>query len=140
MNATPASAIGALPSKATPTSDPSGAAGPASLDCGSLLQPLIARMKNEDPTQPLNRSRWVARLASFSSVEQAIKTSGKLDGAMPSLALSQSEGGIGRTATSSDGSVAGTVAGVRVISGGVVAILSDGRQPPLDACVTEGQT
>ena len=68
--------------------------------------------------------------------EQAIKTNSKLDSMMTSLALSQSEGLIGRTITSSDGMVSGAVAGVRVVSGGAVAILDSGQQITLDAGIT----
>jgi flagellar basal-body rod modification protein FlgD len=52
------------------------------------------------------------------------------------MAMSQAEGLIGRTVTSDDGTVTGTVAGIRVISGGAVAILEDGRQVLLGAGVT----
>jgi hypothetical protein len=37
---------------------------------------------------------------------------------------------------SADGSIVGTVAGIRVVTGGAVAILSDGRELPLGAGVT----
>jgi flagellar basal-body rod modification protein FlgD len=107
-----------------------------SLDYNSFLTLLIAQMKNQDPTKPTDPSQVVAQLASFSSVEQAIKTNSKLDSMMTSLALSQSEGLIGRTITSSDGMVSGAVAGVRVVSGGAVAILDSGQQITLDAGIT----
>ena len=54
-------------------------------------------MKNQDPTKPTDPAQFVAQLASFSSVEQAIKTNSKLDSLMTSMALSQAEGIIGRT-------------------------------------------
>lgn len=108
----------------------------ASLDYSAFLKLLIAQMKNQDPTKPMDPSQFVAQLASFSSVEQAIKTNNKLDSMMTSLALSQAEGFIGRTVTSSDGSVQGTVAGIRIVSGGAVAILESGVEVPLTAGVT----
>jgi flagellar basal-body rod modification protein FlgD len=109
---------------------------PESLDYDAFLQLLIAQMKNQDPTKPTDPSQFVAQLASFSSVEQAIKTNNKLDTMMTSLALTQAEGFIGRTVASADGSIVGTVAGIRVITGGAVALLSDGRELPLGAGVT----
>jgi flagellar basal-body rod modification protein FlgD len=133
MDITPTSGVTA-PSSSAATG--TAAAGPASLDYDAFLQLLIAQMKNQDPTKPADPSQFISQLASFSSVEQAVKTNNKLDSIMTSLALSQSEGFIGRTVTSADGSVAGIVAGVRIISGGAVAILSDGQQLPLDAGVT----
>jgi flagellar basal-body rod modification protein FlgD len=60
----------------------------------------------------------------------------KLDSLMTSMALSQAEGIIGRTVASADGSVVGTVAGIRIITGGAVAILEDGRELELGAGVT----
>ena len=93
-------------------------------------------MKNQDPTKPTDPSQFISQLASFSGVEQAIKTNNKLDTLMTSLALSQAEGFIGRTVASADGSVQGTVAGIRIISGGAVAILDNGQELPLAAGVT----
>jgi flagellar basal-body rod modification protein FlgD len=69
-------------------------------------------------------------------VEQAIKTNNKLDTLMTSMALSQAEGFIGRTVASADGTVQGTVMGIRIVSGGAVALLQDGRELPLAAGVT----
>jgi flagellar basal-body rod modification protein FlgD len=97
---------------------------------------LIAQMKNQDPTKPTDPAQFVAQLASFSNVEQGIKMNNKLDTLMTSMALSQAEGIIGRTVASEDGSVVGTVAGIRIISGGAVALLQDGRELLLGAGVT----
>ena len=93
-------------------------------------------MKNQDPTKPTDPSQFVAQLASFSSVEQAIKTNNKLDSLMTSMALSQAEGLIGRTVASADGSVTGVVTAIRIVSGGAVAILEGGKEVPLTAGVT----
>ena len=115
----------------------SSASGPPdSLDYDAFLQLLIAQMKNQDPTKPTDPSQFVAQLASFSSVEQAIKTNNKLDSMMTSLALNQAESFIGRNVASADGSVQGVVAGIRIVSGGAVAILENGRELPLEAGVT----
>ncbi len=133
MNVTPTSGVGTQSSTGTTTGTTGGA---DSLDYDSFLQLLIAQMKNQDPTNPTDPSQFVAQLASFSSVEQAIKTNNKLDNMMTSLALSQAEGFIGRTVASADGSVQGTVAGIRIISGGAVAILEGGQELPLAAGVT----
>ena len=54
-------------------------------------------MKNQDPTKPMDSAQFIAQLASFSDVEQAVKTNAKLDAMMSSLALTQAEGFIGRT-------------------------------------------
>jgi len=131
MIVTPTSGITAQSSTGTPA-----AGTPDSLDYDAFLQLLIAQMKNQDPTKPTDPSQFISQLASFSGVEQAIKTNNKLDTLMTSLALTQAEGFIGRTVASADGSVQGTVAGIRVISGGAVAILDNGQELPLAAGVT----
>lgn len=123
-------------SATTQSTDTSSLSSTESLDYNSFLTLLIAQMKNQDPTKPTDPSQFVAQLASFSSVEQAIKTNSKLDSMLTSLALTQSEGMIGRTITSSDGSMSGTVAGIRIVSGGAVAILDNGQEVTLDAGVT----
>jgi flagellar basal-body rod modification protein FlgD len=131
MNVTPTSGV------TTSSSNATAAAGtPDTLDYDAFLQLLIAQMKNQDPTKPTDPSQFISQLASFSGVEQAIKTNNKLDTLMTSLALTQAEGFIGRTVASADGSVQGTVAGIRVISGGAVAILDNGQELPLAAGVT----
>ena len=94
MNVTSASSAAATQS---PTPPRRQRGGPDSLDYNAFLQLLIAQMKNQDPTKPTDPSQFIAQLASFSSVEQAIKTNSKLDTMMTSLALSQAEGLIGRT-------------------------------------------
>ena len=99
MDITPTSGATATQSPAATT--PAGAAGPDSLDYDAFLQLLIAQMKNQDPTKPTDPSQFISQLASFSGVEQAIKTNNKLDTLMTSLALTQAEGFIGRTVASS---------------------------------------
>jgi flagellar basal-body rod modification protein FlgD len=131
MNIAPTSSVTTQSAAAT-----AAAATPQTLDYDAFLQLLIAQMKNQDPTKPADPSQFIAQLASFSSVEQAIKTNNKLDTLMTSLALSQAEGFIGRTVASADGSVQGTVMGIRIVSGGAVAILESGQELPLTAGVT----
>lgn len=97
----------------------------------AFLQLLIAQMKNQDPTEPIDSAQYIAQLATFSGVEQAVKTNAKLDQLMSALALSQADGVIGRTLTSADGRISGQVAALRVVSGGAVAVLQDGRELPL---------
>ena len=54
-----------------------------------------------------------------------MQTNAKLDALMTSFALSQADGVIGRTITSADGEMTGTVTAVRVVSGGAVAVARD---------------
>lgn len=100
----------------------------AKVDYQTFLKLLVAEMKNQDPTNPMKSSEYVAQLATFSQVEQSIQTNSKLDQLLQGSLLSQAESIIGRTITSYDGTVSGTVASVRVFSDGIVAILDGGTE------------
>lgn len=106
----------------------SGAASAASVNYNSFLKLLVAEMKNQDPTSPNDATQYLAQLASFSNVEQAIQTNAKLDALLTSSALSQAEGLIGRTLTSADGTILGKVASLAITANGAIANLEDGRQ------------
>ena len=121
-----------------PTNTTSSDANTASVDYNGFLRLLIAQMKNQDPTKPMDSAQFMAQLASFSNVEQGIKMNQKLDSMMTSLALSQVDGIVGRTIISADGNIAGTVMALHVVSGGAVALLEDGREVPLGPGVTIG--
>jgi flagellar basal-body rod modification protein FlgD len=114
----------------------SSAASAASLDYDAFLRLLIAEMKNQDPTNPIDSSQYVAQLATFSGVEQAVRTNAKLDALMTSMALSQADGIIGHMIASADGSIVGEVVALRIVTGGAVAVLSDGRELELGPGVT----
>ena len=98
------------------------------VDYQSFLKLLIAEMKNQDPTKPMDSAQYIGQLASFSNVEQAVKTNAKLDAMMSSLALTQAEGFIGRTVTAADDSVSGKVTSVRVTADGALATLDNGSE------------
>ena len=123
------------PSSSTPPAT-SATASASSLDYDAFLRLLIAEMKNQDPTNPIDSSQYVAQLATFSEVEQAVKTNAKLDALMTSFALSQADGIIGHSIASADGSIVGEVVALRIVSGGAIAILSDGQELELGPGVT----
>ena len=131
-------------STTNPTPSPFAAQAPAassqaaSVDYNAFLRLLIAQIKNQDPTKPMDSAQMMAQLASFSNVEQGIKINQKLDALLTSTALSQVDGIVGRTVTSADGTVTGRVVAVRVVSGGTVALLEDRRELPLGPGVTIG--
>jgi flagellar basal-body rod modification protein FlgD len=106
------------------------------VDYDSFLKLLIAQMKNQDPTQPMDSTQYVAQLATFSQVEQTVQSNAKLDQILQSSALSQADSIIGRSITSADGSTTGTVAEVRLASTGLIAILGDGTEVPVGPGVT----
>lgn len=104
-------------------------------DYNAFLKLLIAQLKNQDPTKPIDATEYISQIANFSNVEQAVQTNAKLDALMTSFALVQADGVIGRTVTTADGSVSGEVASVRIVSGGAVAVLTNGREVLLGAGV-----
>jgi flagellar basal-body rod modification protein FlgD len=109
-----------------------GSAAAATLDYNSFLRLLVAEMKNQDPTKPNDSTQYMAQLASFSNVEQAIKTNNKLDALLTASALNQADGLIGRMITSADGAITGKVTAIKIISGGAVAILEGDKQVPIE--------
>lgn len=100
----------------------------AQVDYQSFLKLLVAQMKNQDPTNPMDSTQYVAQLAAFSQVEQSIQINSKLEQMLQTSALAQADSLIGRTVTSADGEVSGKVASVRLLSDGLVAVLEDGTQ------------
>ncbi|MCZ8544437.1 flagellar hook assembly protein FlgD [Mesorhizobium qingshengii] len=106
------------------------------VDYQSFLKLLIAEMKNQDPTKPMDSTQYVAQLATFSQVEQSVQTNTKLEQIMQSSALSQADAIIGRSITSADGKTTGTVASVTLASSGLIAVLQDGTQVPVGAGVS----
>ncbi len=94
----------------------------------SFLTLLVAQLKNQDPTNPMDSTQYVAQLASFSQVEQSVQINSKLDQLLQASTLSQAGSLIGRTVTSADGTLSGTVAEVRVLSDGIIAVTESGKE------------
>ena len=103
------------------------------LNYNDFLQLLVAQLKNQDPTNPSDPTAFVSQLASFSAVEQQVNTNSKLDALLTQSELSQAGSIIGRTVTSSDGSVSGQVGSVQITSSGATAILTNGETLSLGA-------
>jgi len=118
------------------TSSPVERTSRAKLDYDAFLTLLIAQLRTQDPTNPTDSAEYISQLASFSNVEQAIKSNEKLDALITSIALTQANDAIGRTVSSADGSVSGKVASVRVASDGAIALLDDGREVRLVSGIT----
>jgi flagellar basal-body rod modification protein FlgD len=123
------------------TTVPAGAsqAAPKSktaVDYQSFLKLLIAEMKNQDPTKPMDSTQYVAQLATFSQVEQSVQTNTKLDQILQSSALAQADTLIGRSITSADGKTTGTVEEVRLASSGLIAVLENGSEVAVGPGVT----
>jgi flagellar basal-body rod modification protein FlgD len=102
------------------------AAHSSTVDYNSFLQLLVTQLKNQDPTAPTDSTAFMSQLASFSNVEQSVQMNTKFDSLLQISQLSQADGMIGRTASSTDGTTIGVVKSVRVDSNGVVATLENG--------------
>jgi len=122
------------------TATASPASAPASpmnaLSPSDFLTLLIAEMKNQDPTKPMDPTQMVSQLATVSQVSQAVTTNENLSSLLTATSLSQAEQLIGKTLSSADGTVSGLVASVKVTSTGETATLTDGKQITLGAGVT----
>jgi flagellar basal-body rod modification protein FlgD len=108
-------------------SDAAANAAATSVDYNTFLQLLVAQLKNQDPTQPMDSTQFLSQLASFSQVEQTISSNSKLDSLLTSSSLSLADAVIGKTVTSADGTVSGTVSSVRITSDGPIATLKSGE-------------
>lgn len=105
-------------------------ANPTSPDYNAFVKLLIAQMKHQDPTNPSDPTQFVAQLASFSSVEQAMQTNAKLDSLLSAAHFGDVTSAIGRTITSADGAISGKIVAVRIDAAGPVAILESGKSVP----------
>ncbi len=100
----------------------------ANVDYQTFLRLLVAEMQNQDPTKPMESTEYVAQLASFSNVEQSVQLNKKIDQMLNVSYISQADSLIGRTITSPDDKVTGTVKEVKIYNDGIVAILDSGEQ------------
>jgi flagellar basal-body rod modification protein FlgD len=117
-------------SKTTSTGT-TAAASSNGVDYNTFLQLLVAEMKNQDPTNPMDTSQYMSQFAQLSTVEQAMQTNTKLDALLSSQALSQADGLIGRTVSFTDStgaSFSGKIASVSINSDGSIATLENGTK------------
>jgi flagellar basal-body rod modification protein FlgD len=105
----------------------SATAPSATVDYNQFLNLLIAEIKNQDPTQPMDPTQSVTQLATISGVQQAMQTNATLTSLLTTSSLSQAEQLVGRTITSADGTTSGQVASVNVSATGSVATLTNGN-------------
>jgi flagellar basal-body rod modification protein FlgD len=113
------------------------------VDYNTFLQLLIAEMKNQDPTNPMDTSQYMSQFAQLSSVEQAMQTNTKLDSLLSSQSLSQADGLIGKTVSFTDSTGAtfsGKVASISINTDGSVATLQDGTKVAVGPGLTISQS
>ena len=100
----------------------------ALLNYESFLNLLVAQMKNQDPTEPMDATQQMAQLATFSQVEQTIKTNSNLESLLQRTSLQEANSVIGRTVTNEDGTISGVVKEVTLYTDGIVATLESGKK------------
>ncbi len=98
----------------------------ATLNYNNFLQLLIAQMKYQDPTDPMDASEQVSQLATFSQVEQSVKMNSNLQAIIQANSFSQASDLVGKYITSADDKIVGKVKEVEVYSDGLVAITENG--------------
>ncbi|MBA4790647.1 MAG: flagellar hook assembly protein FlgD [Rhizobiales bacterium] len=118
------------------TNSSSSSATSKTVDYDAFLQLLIAQMKNQDPTSPMDSSEYMSQLASFSQVEQGVATNKKLDSLLSSTSLQNAQALVGQTITSADGNTTGEVASVKIYSDATVATLTSGKEVVLETGIT----
>ena len=118
------------------TASTSTASSASSIDYNAFLKLLIAQLKNQDPTSPMDSGQFMSELATFSQVEQTVTTNSKLDSLLTSQSLSMADTFIGHTVTSSDGTTSGQVTSVKITSDGPLATLANGDTLLLESGVT----
>ena len=107
----------------------------AGLNYDSFLKLLIAKMKNQDPTDPMDASEQMSQLASFSQVEQTIQTNAHLRSMLQAEALTRAGDLVGKYVQSADDQVMGKVKEVEVYSDGVIVLTENNDKVLLQAGV-----
>lgn len=131
--------VTALDGNSRTTNQPS-ALSAQTVDYQSFLRLLVAQMKNQDPTSPMESTDYVAQLATFSQVEQSVQMNNNLQAMLQANTLSQANGLIGRYIETMDGKMAGLVKEVQIYSDGSVLVLEDGTRVPMGTPMTVMET
>jgi flagellar basal-body rod modification protein FlgD len=106
------------------------------LSYNDFLTLLMSELQHQDPTQPMDPTQMVSQLATVSNVGQAVQANKTLSQMLTANSLSQAEGMLGQTITSTDGKSSGTVSSVTVSSGGSTATLANGDKVDLSTGAT----
>ncbi|MDL2404841.1 flagellar hook assembly protein FlgD [Rhizobium calliandrae] len=132
----PVSQINSNNNSSSSSSSSAAAQQSASLNYNDFLKLLIAQMKTQDPTSPMDATQQISQLASFSQVEQQIQTNSHLETVLQNQWISNASDYIGKQIMSADGTVTGTIKEVTVYSDGIIAQTDAGDKVLLQAGVT----
>ena len=123
----------------TRTDNASSAATKASaqsLDYDAFLKLLIAQVEFQDPLEPVDSTEYVAQLATFAQVEQSISTNERMAELLMTSRVASIESLVGRTLSSADGTVSGTVESVRIDDNRSIAKLATGEEVEIGPGIT----
>jgi flagellar basal-body rod modification protein FlgD len=120
------------PTSSSGSAAPTSAASPPvsatnQLSYNDFLTLLMAELKNQDPTQPMDATQTVAQLATVSEVGQSVQANKTLSSLLTATSLAQAPLLVGQNITSSDGSTTGTAASIDVTASGATATLTNGN-------------
>jgi len=113
-------------------------ANAADISSTAFMQLLIAQLKNQDPTKPVDSTQYMTQLATLTGVEQSTKQTAALNNMLSAMSLTQAEQVIGKAVTNIDGTISGTAVSARIANDGVYARIEDGREFLLQTGVTIG--
>jgi flagellar basal-body rod modification protein FlgD len=136
MTMTTVPGVGSASQTQTQTQAGGSTSSAGNVDYQSFLKLLVAQMKTQDPTNPMDSTQYVAQLAQFSSVEQSIQVNSKLNQLLQISSITQADAILGRTVTSADGATTGVVDSVKLAANGVVAVLENGTEVVMQSGVT----
>ncbi|MDX2308844.1 MAG: flagellar hook assembly protein FlgD [Hyphomicrobium sp.] len=111
-------------------SAPASSAEPSGFELGydAFVKLLLAQLKNQDPTKPMDATEYVSQLATLSGLEQAIKQNDKLDQLLATMSRIDGTSLVGMRMTDAAAKVSGIVASVEFRADGVWATLEDGQR------------
>ncbi len=115
---------------------PTDAASKTQVDYQSFLKLLVAQMKNQDPTNPMDSTQYMAQLAvlqpgrAVGADEHQARPDAAIFGAGSGRRADRPHHHLCRRQTT------GKVAEVRLISNGIVAVLEDGKEITVGPGVT----
>ncbi|MBG1233176.1 flagellar hook capping FlgD N-terminal domain-containing protein [Aestuariivirga litoralis] len=108
------------------SSSTSAAQASANLDYNSFLKLLLAQMKNQDPTAPVDQTQMLAQLAQFSAVGQSVQLNDKVAQLISNQQATTGAALIGKNVTDMVGNISGTVKSVSITTTGTSVLLTNG--------------
>lgn len=94
----------------------------------NFLQLLTTELKYQDPLRPMDPTQTVTQLASFSAVEQAVKTNSLLTRMVDISTNTQASLLIGKTLSSDNGHNFGVIHSITSVNSSLTAIMETGER------------